>query len=94
MCLASRDLKFPSRRSSKRIEMLIGKEASEARDLLRHIRNGIAHGNATVFCRDGEYYFEIIDFNLNRDLHTAYILFPVDYLMSIYNIYWSIQKEI
>lgn len=94
MCLASRDLKFPSRRSSKRIEMLIGKESSEARDLLRHIRNGIAHGNATVFCRDGEYYFEIIDFNLNRGLHTAYILFPVDYLMSIYNIYWSIQKEI
>lgn len=35
----------------------------EGRDLLRYIRNGIAHGNATIFSRDHTYLIELINFD-------------------------------
>lgn len=79
-------LNFPQKKSTK-IQYLIGNGNSEARDLLRHIRNAVAHNNARIFIRNGAYFFEFKDYKSDQITQTAYILMPVENLMNMYEIY-------
>ena len=92
--LAAKDIKYPVVRSKKSILICFGKGNGEARDLLRHIRNAVAHNNATVFNRRGKCFFEFKDFLSDGKTQTAYMIFPVDYLMNIYQKYCEIEKSI
>ncbi|MBK5253001.1 MAG: hypothetical protein JJE03_00790 [Peptostreptococcaceae bacterium] len=70
------------------IEMNSGN--SIARDLLRHIRNGIAHGNASI--RNN--YLEIKDYKDDKHTQqTAYIWIPLDYLIKMKDIYINIENQ-
>ena len=73
----------------------IAKGNSEARDLIRHIRNGIAHGNIHVHALDGELIVELLDFGKESnqpDGQTAYMVFPLRFLNDIFELYQ--QKEL
>lgn len=70
---------------------------SFARDLVRHIRNGIAHGQATITNSKCELYIEIIDYSdksKSADKQTAYIYIPMEYITTFYKIYSEINNSI
>lgn len=85
---------FPNGRSRKRILIQLGNGNGESRDLLRHIRNAVAHNNASIFNRQGNYYFQFIDFASDKKTQTAYILFPIEYLKTIYDIYKDVEQKV
>lgn len=68
---------------------------SYARDLLRHIRNGIAHGNARVYDFENELLIELLDFgkeSIYDNGQTAYMLLPLEYIEKIYELYCLKEK--
>jgi hypothetical protein len=78
--------------STPLIQMINGD--SEGKDLLRHIRNAIAHGNAAIRHRKGELLFEGRDFsNKAGKPQTAYLLFPLELISKWYELYKSIQSS-
>lgn len=90
-------IQFPKRKYRKdsnfpKLYMTNGN--SEGRDLLRHIRNGIAHGNSTIFPRDQTYVIEFIDFDKDSKTQTAYILFEMKVLKELKELDESMQVEI
>jgi len=84
-------LEFP-KKAQDNLLIMISKSESESKDLIRHIRNGIAHGNARIICRNGNNYIEIFDYNKGK-LQTAYIFIPIDYIMEIYSLFNQIKKQ-
>lgn len=92
---------FPNQCNPKRrkrlpyIAMLSGN--SLARDLIRHIRNGIAHGETTVTKVGEELYIEIIDYSgktKKSDKQTAYLFIPLSYINEFFKKYDEINKSI
>ena len=72
----------------------IAKGESETKDLIRHIRNGIAHGNVGLHESNGELIVELLDFgkeSVQADGQTAYMVFPLCFLNEIRLLYR--QKE-
>ena len=71
---------------------------SEGKDFVRHIRNGIAHGNTnyTNLNNNGKqtHFIEIKDYKSNNKTQTAYIFFPIDYIVKIHKIYKEVEKSI
>lgn len=70
---------------------------SFARDLIRHIRNGIAHGETTISKIGENLYIEIIDYSdkaksLNKQ--TAYLFIPLSYITEFFKIYNEVNKSI
>lgn len=64
---------------------------AESRDLVRHIRNGIAHGKTRLSKPNGELFIEILDYGKKKE-QTAYMFMPLSCLFSIYEIYLQIEK--
>lgn len=84
-----------NRRKKSIIIMVTGQGVS--RDLIRHIRNGIAHGRAQLCTRNGCRHLEIIDYGkfgekIERSGQTAYILIPVYSIRELYDAYNRIQQ--
>ena len=70
---------------------------SFARDLIRHIRNGIAHGEAVISKVKDTLYIEIIDYSdktKSQDKQTAYLFIPLTYITQFSQIYDEINKSI
>ena len=89
---AKRDIAFPSFGDYKKIScpaIYMSKGESEARDLIRHIRNSIAHGNVKL--HDGSsLIIELMDYGkegYNNSGQTAYMCFTLDSLLTIYKVY-------
>ena len=70
---------------------------SFARDLIRHIRNGIAHGETNISKVGSELYIEIIDYSdksKSPNKQTAYLFIPLSYITQFCKIYEDINKSI
>ena len=65
----------------------------EAKDIVRHIRNGIAHGKAQLYRNGGMLYIEICDYSAAQK-QTAYINMPLHYIHEIHAIYQNINSAI
>lgn len=68
-----------------------------ARDLVRHIRNGIAHGETSIKKVCDELYIEILDFSDKSKTpgkQTAYLFMPLSYITQFYRIYDDINNSI
>lgn len=68
-----------------------------ARDLIRHIRNGIAHGETDISKVGDSLYIEIIDYSdktKSLDKQTAYLFIPLSYITQFNKIYEEINKSI
>ena len=69
---------------------------SVSRDLIRHIRNGFAHGN--IKFKKNRSFVEILDYYTKSNKYTkageisAYLLIPVEFLFDIYNEYEKINR--
>ena len=82
-------------RSRKSIIIMV-KGQGQAKDIVRHIRNGIFHGRATLCTRNGIRCLELADFGKYGDKNerggqTAYMLIPVYLLSEIFKIYGRIK---
>lgn len=90
-----RNLTFPDSyydRNETNVSIIISNNTgSKCKDLVRHIRNGIAHGHTRCKNIDGTPYIEILDYNKNTQ--TAYIYMPIDYIAQIYDMYVSIKND-
>ena len=76
--------------------MMMKSEQGMGRDIVRHIRNGIAHGNAKIIQKNGKRYIEISDYKARsraRNDKSAYIFVPVEYVLKIYKVYCDIEKS-
>ncbi len=90
-------LPFPKRRGN-RIKVIFSKgdTTSESKDLVRHIRNGIAHGHTYFSYVNDELYIEIKDYRTNKQKkikeQTAYIFFPIKYITKICECYKEVKN--
>lgn len=67
------------------------------KDLIRHIRNGIAHGQTKIFKVSDDLYIEIKDFSdksMSLEKQNAYIFIPIKYIVEIYKKYTNINSSI
>ncbi len=91
-------MNYPRRRpNSIRVVLTQTSEDSKSvgKDLVRHIRNGIAHGRARFTKIGDNSYIEIQDYkDDNQTKQTAYILFPKDCIISIYEVYLNVAKRV
>ena len=77
--------------------IMIAQGDAIARDLIRHIRNGIAHGQTTLYKVKEELYIEIIDYSdklKSPCKQTAFICIPLSYIPQFYKIYSDINTSI
>lgn len=88
---SAKNMKFP-KKASRFPQFWIGKGSSEGRDIVRHIRNGIAHGNTKVRTINSQHIIEICDYQVDGKTQTAYILVPLDYLIIINGLYNDTEK--
>lgn len=88
-----KNVSFDKIKKGTRIVVRLIKKDSEARDFIRHIRNGIAHGNSSVIKVGSELYIEIYDYSSNME-QTAYIFMPLDYIMKLFKVYKDKEKAI
>lgn len=64
------------------------------KDLVRHIRNGIAHGQTNTSHSGGEPVIQILDYSDNkRNKPTAFIVLKLSDIVRICNIYNEIERE-
>lgn len=86
-----KNLKFPN--AVKKGSIIIHSNGKgESRDLVRHIRNGIAHGKTKISKPKGELHIEIYDYNKEKQ-QTAYIFISLAQLQSIYKAYTEVKKS-
>lgn len=87
-------ISFPSNRPAEKT-IMHSKGDGEARDLIRHIRNGIAHGKANLSKPNGELYIEIFDYNAQKTskTQTAYMFIPLESLFIICKTYLDAEKS-
>ncbi len=90
---SQKNLAFPKKRTRK-IQVIFSNGESESRDFIRHIRNGIAHGNTELFQTSNGLFIEIKDYNSSGTKQTAYICFPAEYIVSIHKLYVNIKKSL
>lgn len=65
------------------------------RSIIKHIRNGIAHGMTRYIKTKNELYIEIKDYSDDKKTkQTAYIYFPMRNIIDIYNVYKEVEKSI
>ena len=67
-----------------------------ARDIIRHIRNSIAHNRVAIKENN---FIEIKDYKNNTDASndinaTCFMYMPLNYILQIHNIYKNIKKAI
>ena len=94
------DLGFPQRigKERRKPKVVMIKGESIARDYVRHIRNGIAHGRSRIIRDSDELHIEILDFGKDGDAQkknqTAYIFIPVSYITKSMQVYNEIERSI
>ena len=91
-CLKTRKLSYSalkSRKHRKPTALFSGKSLSV--DFIRHIRNGIAHGNITCYKTKRAHMIEIEDFYQGKQ--TAYIYIPLDVLNSVFEAYKKLNES-
>ena len=94
---AKKSICFPKKGSYETIPLFtfyLARGQSESKDLIRHIRNGIAHGNVNLHMGKRELIVELLDFGKEStciDGQTAYMVFPLSFLNDIHSLY--INKE-
>ena len=103
-CFISQDkttkLVFPnqaSRRKKKQISIIMPRSDSFSKDLIRHIRNGFAHGNTTICNVSKEPCFEIIDYSdtsKSPEKQNTYICIQIKTVLELYEIYLDINQSI
>ena len=62
---AKKNITFPAKGDYDQFEiptLFMSKGESEARDFVRHLRNGIAHGNVEVIDKGNELILELLDY--------------------------------
>lgn len=89
-CDKLENLHFPKKQPSELPLVLMSKNDAESRELVRRIRNGIAHGKNKIFSNKGKTYIEITDYH--NEKQTAYIAIPLEFIPKIYKIYAEIEK--
>lgn len=77
---------------TKKAIVIMIKGSGEGKDLIRHIRNGIAHGRATLCTRKGARCLELTDYGpfgkkTKKGGQTAYLLIPVSFIFYLYQLY-------
>ncbi len=82
---------FPTSQNNRTFCILMTRGDGEAKDLIRHIRNGIAHGNAKIVNVSGERYIEILDYS-KGGRQSAYLCIPVSYIQQIYQLYEDVNR--
>lgn len=86
---------FPENRQYHSPIILMGLDNSEGRALVRHIRNGIAHGKTSINKEKDELYIEIKDYGKTLGIpsgQTAYLYFPLSYIHKLYELYVEIEN--
>ena len=89
---AIKNLSFPKRLIKRKIKFLSGRHGGEAKDWVRHIRNGIAHGKTRIIRETDELWIEIKDYN-KSGYQTAYMYFPMSLIFRTFEIYKEIDKQ-
>ena len=89
---AIKNLSFPRRLTKQKIIVLSGRQGGEAKDWVRHIRNGIAHGKTRIIKEAEEFWIEIKDYNKSGN-QSAYIYFPISYIFKTFKIYKEIENQ-
>ncbi|MBR5156980.1 MAG: hypothetical protein IKW59_04345 [Clostridia bacterium] len=89
---AIKSLEFPLNRPTT-IVALFSNGNSECKDFIRHIRNGIAHGNTQCFKTKGELYIEIKDYDSTGTKQTAYFYFPMYYITQTHKLYTDVMHS-
>ena len=90
---AIKELTFPQKQSNT-IMALFSNGDSECKDFVRHIRNGIAHGNTRCFNQKGELFIEIKDYDSTGKNQTAYFYFPISYITQAHKLYMDVVRSI
>lgn len=82
----------------KKPNIVMKSNESIARDLIRHIRNGIAHGHTKIErVQEGKLFIEILDYSdssLSPDKQTAFIWIPIEYISEFHKLYEQKNKAI
>lgn len=96
ICGVLKDIHFPQKGHCHAPTILMGTADSQGKSIVKHIRNGIAHGRTQVLKEGGELYIEIEDFGKvgkeGPKRQTAYLYIPMSYLPQMYKIYSEIEK--
>ena len=91
---AQKNLKIPQPNTARKsIYFIHANGSGEAKDIVRHIRNGVAHGNAQIYKTDGVIYIEIRDYSFSQK-QTAYINMPLHHIEDMYAVYRNIESAI
>lgn len=88
---SAKKLPFDKKPDDKSIKVLLGKKDGVAKDFIRHIRNGIAHGKTNIIKKAGVLYIEIVDYSKGNQ--TAYIFMPISYITEIHKLYNNVKKS-
>lgn len=86
---ANKDLQWNKRPSKLFIQFQDGGSIGE--DLIRHIRNGIAHGRTNIKPKDGSPWIEIKDYNSQKQ-QTAHLFIPIDFIKELHKVYKRIES--
>ncbi len=89
---AIKSLAFPNKACTK-ATAIFSNGSSESKDFVRHIRNGIAHGNTSCFKNSTELFIEIYDYDGPGGKQTAYMCFPLSYIVRTHNLYCEVKKS-
>ncbi len=89
---ATKKLSFPKRITRQKIKVLSGQQGGEAKDWVRHIRNGIAHGKTRIIKEQDGLWIEIKDYNKSGK-QTAYMFFPIGFIFKTFGLYKEIDKQ-
>ena len=88
---ANKDLTWNKRPSNLFIQFQSGGSIGE--DLIKHIRNGIAHGRTNIKPKDGSPWIEIKDYNSQKQ-QTAYLFIPINFIKELYKVYKEIENSV
>lgn len=93
----SKDMKYP-KSALKHFAIYMQNDEAECKDLVRHIRNGFAHGNIKMRNISKNKFIEIVDMGKSNRTdkpsgQTAYILVPLEFAYQLYVVYERIRKK-
>lgn len=94
---AAKHLKFPlSGTKRKEPYVVLSERDGIAKDFVRHVRNGIAHGLTNTYKNNkGILYIEIIDYSdKDKENQSAYLAFPISYITKSHKAYQDVEKSI
>lgn len=92
---SAKNLPFDKKHNKRSIKILLAKGDGEAKDFIRHIRNGIAHGKTSIIKKGDVLYIEIVDYSNSKKqkMQTAYIFMPISYISEIHKLYNDVKKS-